>query len=1007
MDGAYALAVEEVQQELQTDAKKGLSAEGVRRSREKYGRNELPPPEGTSFWRLVLKQFEDLLVLILLGAAVISFVLGFLEENESFWSAFVEPAVILLILIANAIVGVVQESNAEQAIERLKEYEAHTAKVIREGKAETIERADLVPGDLVRVARGDKVPADCRLVSVSSSAFSVDESMLTGESVPVAKHINVIKKDNPVNQDKKNMLFAGALVVKGSCDAIVVQTGATTELGKIQNTLREKDDEERTPLQMKLDVFANQLTWAIGFICLFVWVINIGHFTDPEHGSLLRGAIYYFKIAVALAVAAIPEGLPAVVTTCLALGTMKMASKNAIVRSLPSVETLGCTTIICTDKTGTVTTNKMSVRHVMVIGGVDERDGLLVKQFEVEGTDFSPFGAINAEHSSKPLDLPANDHALEIVGRVCTLCNECNLTYNKDKEVFGLQGDSTEGALTVLAEKIGIPDKFKWSKVTGSNRPEDRIDPTRKYYESEYQKEALLDFERTRKSMSVLSVHQGTGQRVLHVKGALESILARCTHLVTNDGRKYELRDDLKHQIEAFAHRYSEEGLRVLSFAYVEDPDYTADEIRNMDVDDYVKVENDMTFVGFAGMLDPPRLEVAESIRKCADAGIRVIVITGDNKATAEAICKEIGIFADENEVKGRSFRGTEFMQMSQGEQLKVLENASLFSRVEPTHKHHIVKLLREQQEVVAMTGDGVNDAPALKKADIGVAMGSGTAVASEASDMVLQDDNFATIVMAVEEGRAIYQNTKQFIRYLISSNIGEVFCILLTAAIGMPEALIPVQLLWVNLVTDGLPATALGFNRPDADIMKQAPRGRDDKIIDGWMFFRYFAIGVYIGVGTVFGFIWWYLFYENGPQISYAQLTNFHSCRTNLSLYPEGFDCTMFHDPRPSSVALSILVVIEMFNTFNALSENQSLLVTPPWDNIWVVLAVIMSMALHCLILYVPFFVGIFSTAPINTEEWTAVVMISFPVIVFDEGLKAITRAFSNAKKVKSKKLR
>uniref|UniRef100_A0A668T847 Calcium-transporting ATPase n=1 Tax=Oreochromis aureus TaxID=47969 RepID=A0A668T847_OREAU len=988
MDNAHTKTVEEVYSFFNVNESTGLSLEEVKKQRERYGPNgkELVYI-GKSLWALVIEQFEDLLVRILLLAACISFVLAWFEEGEETVTAFVEPFVILLILIANAIVGVWQERNAENAIEALKEYEPEMGKVYRQDRksVQRIKARDIVPGDIVEVAVGDKVPADIRLTSIKSTTLRVDQSILTGESVSVIKHTDPVPDPRAVNQDKKNMLFSGTNIAAGKAVGVVVATAGNTEIGKIRDEMA-TTEQERTPLQQKLDEFGQQLSKVISLICIAVWIINIGHFNDPVHGgSWIRGAVYYFKIAVALAVAAIPEGLPAVITTCLALGTRRMAKKNAIVRSLPSVETLGCTSVICSDKTGTLTTNQMSVCRMFIIDRA-EGDHCSLKEFTVSGSTYAPDGQVF--HDGKTVKCSQYDALVELAS-ICALCNDSSLDFNEAKGVYEKVGEATETALTCLVEKMNVFD----TDVKGLSKVDMQKCTVIKQL---MKKEFTLEFSRDRKSMSVYCSPNKARSSVgkMFVKGAPEGVIDRCTH-VRVGSNKVPMTPGIKEKLMSVIREYGtgRDTLRCLALATRDNP-LNKHELMLDDCSRFIEYETDLTFVGCVGMLDPPRAEVAASVRLCRLAGIRVIMITGDNKGTAVAICRRVGIFGEDDDVSSMAFTGREFDDLSPAQQREAVVKARCFARVEPSHKSKIVEYLQSYDEITAMTGDGVNDAPALKKAEIGIAMGSGTAVAKTASEMVLADDNFATIVAAVEEGRAIYNNMKQFIRYLISSNVGEVVCIFLTAALGFPEALIPVQLLWVNLVTDGLPATALGFNPPDLDIMNKPPRNAREPLISGWLFFRYLAIGCYVGAATVGAAAWWFVAAEDGPRITFYQLSHFLQCGPENPDY-QGIDCKVFESPYPMTMALSVLVTIEMCNALNSVSENQSLLRMPPWENVWLLGAICLSMSLHFLILYVEPLPIIFQITPLNLTQWLMVLKISLPVILLDELLKFAARNY------------
>ena len=709
--------------------------------------------------------------------------------------------------------------------------------------------------------------------------------------------------------------------------------------------------------------------------------------------------------------AAIPEGLAVVITTCLALGTRKMAAKNAVVRSLPSVETLGSCSVICSDKTGTLTTNQMSVNKLVYL----DESGSGLDEIDVEGTTFAPEGSLSVNGKAVE-NLAARSEIVHQMAEVSALCNEAQLSFDSKTGNFSSVGEPTEGALRALVEKIGTGDSaFNLQKKGLATSA--RINHANKHYETKTPRLATYEFSRDRKSMSVL-VGGGQQPRLL-VKGAPESVIDRCSHaLLGAKGKRVPLSRSLTSLLSAEVVEYGNRGLRVIALAYVDNVASNPLLHSAKTTKEYTQLEQNMTLIGLVGMLDPPRPEVAESIRKCREAGIRVIVITGDNQNTAETICRQIGVFGQTEDVTGKSYTGREFDGLSESEQLDVAKRASLFSRTEPAHKSKLIDLLQSTGEVVAMTGDGVNDAPALKKSDIGVAMGSGTDVAKLAADMILADNNFATIEVAVEEGRSIYNNTQQFIRYLISSNIGEVVSIFLTAAVGMPEALIPVQLLWVNLVTDGLPATALSFNPPDHDVMRRPPRKRDEALVGGWLFFRYMVIGLYVGAATVFGYAWWFMYNPEGPQITFWQLVRpchnicedrdsltrhrSHTSTSALRNFPKsGVRCSPITWQSPlqpcrcrcrsqtnPSLASSMadrncsLVVIEMLNAMNALSSSESLLTLPLWENMVLVYAITLSMVLHFALLYTPFLQGLFSIVPLNWNEWRAVLLISAPVM-------------------------
>lgn len=867
------------------------------------------------------------------------------------------------------------------------------------------------------------------------------------------------------------------MVTAGRGRGIVIGTGASTAIGKIRDAMAEAQEQD-TPLKQKLDQFGTFLSKVIAVICVLVWVVNLPHFNDPLHGSWFGGALYYFKIAVALAVAAIPEGLPAVVTTCLALGTRQMAKRNAIVRRLPSVETLGCTTVIASDKTGTLTTNQMSAVRIAVVNGTSAD---VLEEFEVTGTSYAPEGKILEASTGKEVTHPADMPALLHTAACSALCNDSHLTYSTERGVYQRIGEATEVALRVLAEKIGLSGYSAMPSALQGIPLQERATYCNDHWEQQHRKLYTLEFSRDRKMMSTLCTDAASGKLTLFVKGAPENVLQRCTTVLLNGagdgsvtvgrgGGTIPMTPDVRRAVQETVQDFGRRrALRCLALAMRPWTGSSRDAGGSAAVhrkDIRPEDENDLCFVGLVGMQDPPRPEVRAAIRECHAAGIRVIMVTGDNKATAESVSHQINLLPSaglkvESNITHRSaaisasdsttvgiattgvagsssssyaattedginaspsalaanfssLSGIEFDELPPNVASIAVSKLSVFSRVEPAHKSKLVEALQSQGHVVAMTGDGVNDAPALKRADIGIAMGSGTAVAKHAADMVLADDNFATIVAAVAAGRAIYANTKQFIRYMVSSNIGEVVAIFSAAVLGIPECLNPVQLLWVNLVTDGLPATAIGFNTPDRDIMRRSPRRADEGIVDGWMFVRYLVVGAYVGIATAAGFIWWFVSYEGGPLLTWAQLRDFQHCTRESQGLDAGTgetgsgralfaqheasslpSCDVFQSRAPSTISMSVLVIVEMFNALNALSENCSLVTLPPWSNPWLLGAIAVSVILHLIILYVPPLAVMFSVTALSWAEWKTVLWLSAPVILVDEILKFISRAW------------
>jgi Ca2+-transporting ATPase len=923
MAAPYQQPFEEVVVALKSDLHRGLTEAQARERLASTGRNELTAEEPEPAWLKFLRQFEDMLVILLLVATAISAVLWAYERNAALPY---EALAILSIVVINAIMGYVQESRAESAVAALRQMGAAHAEVIRDGERRRVPAVEVVPGDILLVEEGDTVPADARVIH--STALQTSEAALTGESLPVSKSVAPLGDQEDVDLgDRTNMIFSGTAVTYGRGRAVVVATGMQTEMGRIAGMLR-TTVKETTPLQRELD----RLGKLLGVIVIIIAVVMIATIVFVEHVTGLSAFLDVLILGVALAVAAVPEGLPAIVTAVLAIGVQRMAKRHAIVRHLAAVETLGSANVIASDKTGTLTRNEMTVRSVVTASG----------RVTFGGTGYSPEGEMAGE-GGRPIDARLRtelDRALAVADRAN------NAVLQERSGRWSVQGDPTEGALVVAARKAGLDAGALASR---------------------FGRVAEVPFSSERKLMSTVHADAEVPERVLvFTKGAPDVLLARCTEeLVGEEARP--LSAERRRNILATNDALAGEALRTLGVAY---RPLDASALHEVNVDE--NVERELVFAGLIGMIDPPRSEARTAVARAFGAGIRPIMITGDHPKTAAVIAHELGVISEE-----RALTGAELEKMSEDDLAVAVRTISVYARVNPEHKLRIVKALQREGAVVAMTGDGVNDAPALKSADIGVAMGiTGTDVSKEASDMVLADDNFATIVAAVEEGRSIFANIRKFLWYLLSSNIGEVmtmfFGVVLADVIGLQAGgetvvlpLLATQLLWINLVTDGAPALALGVDPADANVMKKRPRPKGEGVITRRMWFGIVLVGAVMALGTLYvldaalpaGLV------EGTGSMHYAQ-----------------------------TMAFTTLMMFQLFNVFNARSDVQSAfwrLFSNPW--LWAAVGV--SLALHVAVIYLPVLQQAFSTVPLSASDWLRCAAVASSVLWLQEIWKAMAR--------------
>lgn len=873
----HEMRQEDIEQSLNTNYLEGLSTDDVAKRRKQFGYNQLEEAEKQSALLLFFSQFKDFMVLVLLAATLISGLLG----------EYIDAIAIIAIVLINGFLGFFQERKAERSLQALKELSAPQVSVLRDGKWVKVVSKEVIIGDIIRFGSGDRIGADVRLIETNN--LEIEESALTGESVPVTKSTNPVNGENMSLGDLENMAFMGTMVTRGNGIGVVTSIGMKTAMGQIADMIQ-KAETMITPLQRKLEELGKILISVA--LVLTALVVGIG---------VIQGHDMYtmFLAGVSLAVAAIPEGLPAIVTVALSLGVQRMIKKKAIVRKLPAVETLGCASVICSDKTGTLTQNKMTVTHLWSGG----------RTWTVTGTGYEPDGQF---YSGDQRVTPHSENALQQLLTFGMLCNHAELVTREEN--FVVDGDPTEGALLVAGLKAGLSRESLQKKFTIVKE---------------------FPFDSTRKMMSIIVVDQN-GKYFSVTKGAPDVLVGKSESILW-EGRLQYKSAEIAQKVEVAISEMSSNALRNIAIAYKPLNERSIEGIKENDI------EEEVTFIGLQGMIDPPRPEVKQAVKECRAAGIKTVMITGDHILTAKAIAKQLGILKN----KDRVLDGKALNHMEVHELEEIVEEVSVFARVSPEHKLKIVKALQNRGHVVAMTGDGVNDAPAIKSSDIGVAMGiTGTDVAKESSSLVLLDDNFATIKSAIQEGRNIYENIRKFIRYLLASNVGEILVMLFAMILALPLPLVPIQILWVNLVTDGLPAMALGLDKPEDDVMKRKPRHPKEGVFARGLGWKVVSRGFLIGGVTLLAFM---LSYKTHPDhLAYAQ-----------------------------TVAFATLVMAQLIHVFDCRSDV-SVFSRNPFGNMYLVWAVLSSLVLMLLVIYIPSLQPIFHTVPIVLKDWFLIIGLS-----------------------------